>query len=107
MPTLAIAAITDVNFGDEIVTYLQRIDDTLTPFGGRYLVHGGPKSILEGDWPGDVVILEFPDRVSAAGWYASDAYRAIRPLRTENSTNHVILIDTVKPGHKGTDILPA
>ncbi|MDW3204469.1 MAG: DUF1330 domain-containing protein [Alphaproteobacteria bacterium] len=107
MPTLAIAAITDVNFGNGIVDYLRRIDDTMEPFGGRYLVHGGPKAVLEGDWPGDVVILEFPDRTSAEDWYASDAYRAIRPLRTENSKGDVILIDTVAPGHRGPDILPA
>ncbi|MEQ8832542.1 MAG: DUF1330 domain-containing protein [Alphaproteobacteria bacterium] len=105
MPTLAIATLTDVTFGDDLVRYLTEIDATMAPFGGIYLVHGNPKTVLEGDWPGDVVILQFPDRASAEGWYASDAYRAILLLRTKNAQCDVILIDTVAPDHKGTDIL--
>jgi len=39
-PAYAIAYLRDVRFGEEIIEYLQRIDATLAPYGGRFLVHG-------------------------------------------------------------------
>lgn len=105
MPTLAVAHLRNVAMGPDIAEYLRRIDATLEPFGGRYLVHGGETETLEGHWPGDLVMIEFPDRTSARRWYTSSAYQDILPLRTANSDGDVILIDTVPPGHKATDIL--
>jgi uncharacterized protein (DUF1330 family) len=35
--------------GPDIVAYVEAIDATLAPFNGRFLVHGGEKTILEGD----------------------------------------------------------
>jgi uncharacterized protein (DUF1330 family) len=52
MSTYAVAHLRKVNLGPEIVEYLQRIDATLGPFGGRFLVHGGQVEVLEGTWPG-------------------------------------------------------
>jgi uncharacterized protein (DUF1330 family) len=105
MPTYAIARIENVVMGPEIVAYLERIDATLAPYEGQFVVHGGPYDRLEGDRSGDVVIIAFPDRDRARGWYASPAYRAILPLRTANSRADVILIDTVGDDHRATDIL--
>ena len=89
----------------DIVGYIQSIDATLRPFGGRFRVHGGEAEVLEGDWSGDLVMIEFPDRRSARAWYASPAYQAILPLRLENAAGEVILIDAVLPGHKSVDVL--
>jgi uncharacterized protein (DUF1330 family) len=36
-----------------IVEYLERIDATLAPSGGRFIVHGGDFESLEGSWPGN------------------------------------------------------
>jgi uncharacterized protein (DUF1330 family) len=105
MPTFVLARLEAVKLGPEIVAYLERIDGTLAPFGGRYRVHGGPYDVAEGSWSGDVVILEFPDRAAARSWYASPAYRAILPLRTANASADVIFIDTVPDEHRATDIL--
>jgi uncharacterized protein (DUF1330 family) len=44
----AVALLRAVEMGPEIVAYLEQIDATLAPFGGRFLVHGGAKTILEG-----------------------------------------------------------
>ncbi|WP_405134806.1 DUF1330 domain-containing protein [Nocardia sp. NBC_01388] len=41
MPGYAIAQLYDVDLNAEIVEYLERIDSTLAPFGGKFLVHGG------------------------------------------------------------------
>lgn len=101
----AVAHLRQVDFGEQIVDYLKRIDATLAPFGGRYVVHGTRTTVLEGDWPGDLVIIGFPDRENAEAWYNSPAYREIIALRTDNSRGDVILVDSVKTGHRATDIL--
>lgn len=52
MPAYAVAHMRQVTMGPAIVEYLQRIDATLEPFGGRFIVHGGEFEVLEGTWPG-------------------------------------------------------
>jgi uncharacterized protein (DUF1330 family) len=103
--TFAVARLRRVELGPAIVEYLQRIDATLQPFGGRFLVHGGAVERLEGNWSGDLVVVEFPDREKARAWYRSPSYQAILPLRAGNSDSDVILIDTVPAGHRATDVL--
>ncbi|WP_414472463.1 DUF1330 domain-containing protein [Microvirga sp. M2] len=107
MPAYAVARLHDVAMGPEIVAYLQKIDATLAPFDGRFIIHGGPVDSLEGAWSGDLIVIEFPDRARARDWYASSAYRAILPLRTRHSEGDVILIDGVPDDHRATDILAA
>ena len=106
MTTYAVAHLREIDFGAAIIAYLERIDATLAPFGGHYIVHGGTKTVLEGTWPGDIVILAFPDRAAAEAWYASPAYQDILALRTDNSAGDVILIDGVEPGHRAIDLVP-
>ncbi len=106
MPTYAIARLTVTRPGPELVEYLRRIDATLEAFFGHYLVHGAPIERLEGDWPaGDVIILSFPTRDAAHGWYTSPAYQAIKPLRTASTEGDVIFVDGVAPRHRGADLL--
>lgn len=50
-----------------------------------FAIHGGDVEVLEGAWPGHVVLIEFPDRDSARAWYRSPAYQSIVRLRTNNS----------------------
>jgi uncharacterized protein (DUF1330 family) len=95
----------DVNMGPPLVEYLERIDATLAPYDGHFVVHGGPTEMLEGTDPGAVIVIEFPDRSHAQDWYASPAYREILPLRTENSTSTVFIIDGVGRDHQATDVL--
>ncbi|MET0745919.1 MAG: DUF1330 domain-containing protein, partial [Microvirga sp.] len=85
MTTFAVARLHDVQLGPPIVEYLRRIDDTLRPFGGRFVLHGGAVERIEGDWTGDLVAIAFPDRGTARDWYGSAAYQAILPLRTRHS----------------------
>lgn len=106
MPSYAIAQLRNVMMGPPIVTYLQDIDATLAPFGGRFFVHGGPITRIEGDWPeGDLIIIAFPDRAALESWYTSSAYQAILPLRTENASSDVIFVDGVTEPHHATDLL--
>lgn len=105
MSTYAVAHLRKVTLGPQIVEYLQRIDATLEPFGGKFLVHGGEVEVLEGAWPGHLIIIEFPDREQARTWYESAAYQEILPLRTNNSEGDVVFADSVSQGHRATDVL--
>lgn len=101
----AVGYLQDVRFGDDITEYAEKIDATMRPFGGRFLIHGGKPIFVEGKWPGQVIIIEFPDRDTALAWYRSDAYQEILPLRTNNSTAVVAMYDGVGPDHRATDVL--
>jgi uncharacterized protein (DUF1330 family) len=107
MSGYAVAHMHEVSMGQPIVEYLERIDATLAPFGGHFIVHGGQVEVLEGSWPGALIVIEFPDRDQASAWYCSDAYQAIVTLRTGNSRSDVILVDGVGRDHRATDILGA
>ncbi|MGH1564755.1 DUF1330 domain-containing protein [Mumia sp. DW29H23] len=107
MTAYAIAHMREVSMGPEIVEYLERIDETLAPYDGRFVVHGGTVTPVEGEWPGTVIIIQFPDREHVEAWYASEAYQAILPLRTENSASDVIVVDGVDETHRATDVLHA
>jgi uncharacterized protein (DUF1330 family) len=105
MPAYAVAHLRNVAMGPEIVEYLRRIDATLEPFGGRFLIHGGDTQVLEGEWSGDLIVLAFPDHGRARAWYDSPAYRDILRLRADNSDGEVILVGGVSDDHRATDIL--
>ncbi|MGL4287005.1 MAG: DUF1330 domain-containing protein [Phreatobacter sp.] len=105
MSAYAIARLRNVRVGPQIVEYLQRIDATLAPFGGRFIIHGGKADLLEGQWSGDLIVISFPDGASARAWYVSPAYQDILALRTDNSEGDTILIDGVSADHRATDVL--
>lgn len=106
MAAYAIAHIRQVTIGPAIEECIRKIDATLAPFRGRFLVHGGRTEVLEGSWPGHLVVLEFPDMDAACRWYTSPAYQAIVRLRTENSDGDLVLVEGVAKGHRAIDILP-
>jgi uncharacterized protein (DUF1330 family) len=103
VPAYAIASLRTVDVNDEIVDYLMRIDATLSPFDGRFLVHGAMPDVVDGDLPGAVVVIEFPDVSAAHGWYASPAYQAILGLRLRNSTGGAVVVDGAPEGYRAAD----
>jgi len=105
MSAYGVANLREVEIGPAIVEYLERIDATLRPFGGKFVIHGGAAELLEGSWKGDLIVIEFPDRATARAWYASAAYQKILKLRTDNAVGDVILVDGVSEGHRATDVL--
>ncbi|WP_322030459.1 DUF1330 domain-containing protein [Paraburkholderia sp. J76] len=105
MTAYAIAHLRDVELCPAIVEYLEKIDATLAPFGGRFIIHGGRVEQLEGKFSGDLIMIEFASREIARAWYCSSAYQAILPLRTEHSRGDAFLIDQVEMPHRATDVL--
>ena len=105
MPAYAVAQLRHVDLGPEIVAYLQRIDASLDPYGGRFLIHGGPVDVLEGGWSGDLIVIAFPNRENAHAWYFSPEYQAILHLRTDHAEGDVFIVDGVPEGYRGADVL--
>ena len=105
MPAYAVAHMRHVTPGPWMIEYLGNIDATLAPFGGRFIVHGGEVEVVENDWPGHLIVIEFPDRRQMREWYDSPAYQAILALRTDNSQSDVVFADGVEHPHKATDVL--
>lgn len=105
MSAYAIGHLEQISMGTDIVQYLQTIDATLAPFGGRFIIHGDPIELMEGALEGDIIVIEFPDIAQARQWYRSPAYCAILPLRTGNSVGTVFLVRGVSVDHKAIDVL--
>ncbi|MCW0215001.1 MAG: DUF1330 domain-containing protein [Pseudonocardia sp.] len=105
MTAYAIAHLRSVDLNDSIVEYLTRIDATLEPHGGAFVVHGTTPEVLEDEFPGTLVVIGFPTLDDARAWYDSPAYQAILPLRTENSDGTAFLIQGVEPGYRAASFL--
>ncbi|GAA2630101.1 DUF1330 domain-containing protein [Actinomadura fulvescens] len=105
MSAYGVGHLHEVTMGPGIVEYLERIDATLEPFGGKFIVHGAKAEVKEGDFRGDLIVIEFPDLDRAREWYDSAAYQAIIPLRADNSVGDIFLLDGVDGDHVATDVL--
>jgi uncharacterized protein (DUF1330 family) len=68
---------------------------TLPPFDGRFVVRGGEHTVLEGDWRPRTVILEFPSREAAEGWYKSADYQKIIGLRLKSTSGSLVIVDGI------------
>ncbi|MFI6880238.1 DUF1330 domain-containing protein [Streptomyces sp. NPDC050400] len=88
----------------DVVTYIERVQSTFEPFGGRFLVHGPgrPGEWVEGERLGDIVMVEFPDLAAAHAWYASPAYQEILPLRTEHMPGELVFLEGVPAAYDAT-----
>lgn len=74
--------------------YRKDVLPTITAFGGRFLVRGGKMTKIEGEWPfSRAVVIEFPSREAAEGWYRSPAYQKLLPLRLKASRGNFIIAD--------------
>ena len=81
----------------EALVYLENVEATFIPYGGRWLALDAPVEPLEGAWPGSVVLMEFADMDTAKKWYNSPEYQEILHLRTDNTIDDLILVDQVGP----------
>lgn len=105
VPAYAIAYLWSSHACAEIVEYLRRVDQTVAEFGGKFIMHGGRLTALEGQWPGDVIIIEFPSHQAALDWYHSPTYQQILHLRTDHSEGIVAIVDGEVPGYRASEKL--
>jgi len=78
--------------------YRKQFVDTVKPFGGQFIViaRGGKATVLEGQWQHPrTVIIEFPSRESAEGWYKSADYQKIIGLRLKSTSGSLVILDGI------------
>jgi len=74
--------------------YRQQVMPTVLAHGGTFVVRGGKLTVLEGEWKlPRLVIIEFPSRAAAEGWYHSPEYQKIIPLRLKSAAGNFIIVD--------------
>lgn len=78
--------------------YTARTPDLVAAHGGEFIVRGGAFTVPEGDMPGERhVVIRFPDRAAAEGWYTSPEYQEVLKIRQANSTGTMMIIDGAEP----------
>lgn len=105
MPGYAVGILYDVDLNAEVADYLRRIDGTLEPYEGRFLIHGARPEVLEGEFTAAFIVIEFPDLDAAKAWYDSPAYQEIIPLRARNSRSNAFVIRGVPDGYKAASLV--
>jgi uncharacterized protein (DUF1330 family) len=74
--------------------YRKAVPATLEAFGGKFVVRGGALQRLEGEWPhARLVVIEFPSRAAAEGWYRSAEYQKIIGLRLGSAVTNLIIVE--------------
>ena len=77
---------------EKLSTYSSLAAETLVPYGGEFLAKG-PIKALHGNAPYQTkVVIQFPDRDSAVGWYESAAYQALIPIRNQGMDSQFHLV---------------
>jgi uncharacterized protein (DUF1330 family) len=75
--------------------YRKAVPATLEAFGGKFVVRGGNLNLLDGEWPHPrLVIIEFPSREAAEGWYKSPEYQRIVGLRHQSSVGNLVIAES-------------
>lgn len=75
--------------------YAAKVDATLPPFEGKFLVRGGTIHYEEGKRSNVNVVLEFPSVEHMNNWFKSEAYQKISPIRRSTSEGEFLLIEGV------------
>jgi uncharacterized protein (DUF1330 family) len=99
MTAYAIASLRNPAPHPEVAEYIERIQATLDPYRGRFLVHGPQHEVKEGSWDGAVVVIAFPGINEARNWWNSPAYWQIVHLRSDHIEGDIILADGVPDGY--------
>jgi uncharacterized protein (DUF1330 family) len=86
-----------VNDEETFAAYRKEVPATVAAHGGRFLVRGGALSVVEGEWPlPRLVVIEFPSRAAAEGWYRSPEYQKLLPLRLKSCAGNFVIVDGVQ-----------
>jgi uncharacterized protein (DUF1330 family) len=95
---LAVLSVSGCTRNAASANWLKWLDQPLLPYGGKWLVLDAQVHPLEGEWPGSLVLMEFPEMETAQKWYNSPEYQKILHLRTDNAISDLMLADQVGPG---------
>ena len=91
MNTLIVVDLTPTN-KDMLSRYSDLAAATLIPFDGEFIAKGAIESLHGGSEFKVKVVLQFPDKEKALGWYHSEAYQQIIPTRDQGMHSQFHLI---------------
>ena len=93
MPAYIIAQI-NVTDPAKYQEYVKLAGPAGAKYGGKFLVRGGSKTVLEGDIPfSRIVIQEFTDATAAKKFYDSPEYQAARKHRLGAADFHMVIVE--------------
>ncbi|HAN30708.1 MAG TPA: DUF1330 domain-containing protein [Myxococcales bacterium] len=83
MPAL-LSVTVKVKNPDRLKEYISQVPGTMAPFSAKMIGRGKVAKSLDGERSHHIeALFEFPDAAAIDGWYNSDAYQAIIPLRNQ------------------------
>lgn len=95
MPAYLIVEV-EVHNPQEYENYKKLTPGSLKPYGGKFLVRGGPAELLEGEkQPARIVVVEFPDTESARRWWNSPDYAEAKVLRQRTANTRMMLAEGI------------
>lgn len=80
-------------------SYRRLAAQSITQYGGRYLVRGGAAEVVEGGPPPKtLIVVEFPSMERLREWYASPEYTEALKVRRTALDRRLIFVEGVPPG---------
>lgn len=93
MPKGYIIGMVTVTDTEGYTPYVQKTGDLVTEYGGRYLVRGGSRKVVEGELAHDrMVVIEFPSLEIAQSFYDDPRYVEVRKIRQDNSNAIIVQV---------------
>lgn len=97
--TAYLFATIDVQDAEGYEAYKSTVPALIKGHGGRYIVRGGERDMVEGNWPaGRIVVLEFPDWDSANAFADDPAYAPVAAIRHATTTSHIWIVEGPEAG---------
>ena len=96
MPAYLVTTIT-VTKRDQFDEYRKLAGPAVVQYGGKFIVRGGARTILEGKFDGNrLVVVEFPSSENAKTFYNSPEYQAARAKRIGACDFNMVLVEGVE-----------
>jgi uncharacterized protein (DUF1330 family) len=93
-----ILAIIEVTDPERYKQYTKLTPAALAAAGGQFIIRGGPVETLEGAKESRrMVLMEFPTKEAARGFYDSPAYREAREIRKDAAKATFLLLEGWSP----------
>ena len=93
MPAYVIAQV-NVTDPAKYQEYAKLAGPATQKYGGKFLVRGGKKTVLEGNIPYErIVVNEFPDVETAKKFYNSPEYQEAKKHRLGAADFHMIIVE--------------
>jgi uncharacterized protein (DUF1330 family) len=91
-----IVTIITVKEPERFEEYRRLSGPAVAQYGGKFLVRGGARTILEGGFAGNrLVVLEFPSSEKARTFYDSPEYQAAREKRIGAADFDMVIVEGV------------